>query len=96
MAPALVAQLVSRLGYGLNDRGSVPSMDSDVSFFFATASRLALRPTQPPIRWVPGDLSPEVKCPGCEAEYSPLSSAEVKKGRSYTSAPPIMSSWHGA
>jgi hypothetical protein len=32
--------------------------------FFSTASRPALRPTQPPIQWVSGALSPRVKRPG--------------------------------
>jgi hypothetical protein len=35
-------------------------------------------PTQPPIQWVPGDLSLGVKRPGREADHSPPSSAEVK------------------
>jgi len=37
-------------------------------FLFTTASRLVLRPVQPPIQWVPGALSLEVKCPGREAD----------------------------
>jgi hypothetical protein len=36
-------------------------------------------PTQPPIQWIPGALSVTVKRPGCEADHSPPSSAEVKK-----------------
>jgi len=36
-------------------------------------------PTQPPIRWITEALSLEVKLPGCEAEHSPPSSAEVKE-----------------
>jgi hypothetical protein len=44
------------------------------------ASRLALRPTQPPIQWVPGALSLGVKRPRREANHSPLSSTEVKNG----------------
>jgi hypothetical protein len=32
-----------------------------------------------PVHWVPGALSLEVKRPGREADYSPLSSAEVKE-----------------
>jgi hypothetical protein len=35
-------------------------------------------PTQPPVQGVPGALSPILKRPGCEADYSPPSSAEVK------------------
>jgi hypothetical protein len=42
-----------------------------------TASRLALRPTQPPIQWVPGALSAGVKRPDREADQSPFSSAEA-------------------
>jgi hypothetical protein len=45
--------------------------------------------TQPPIQWVPGALSLEVKRPEGEADYSPPSSAEVKNTWSYTSTPPI-------
>jgi len=48
-------------------------------FFFITAARTALGPTQPPIQWVLGVLSLEVKQPGREADHSPPSSAEVKE-----------------
>jgi hypothetical protein len=37
-------------------------------FLFTTASRPALGPTQPPIKWVPGTISLEVKRPGREAD----------------------------
>jgi hypothetical protein len=47
-------------------------------YFFFTASRSDLGPTQPPIQWVPGDLSPGVKKPKLEADHSPPSSAKVK------------------
>jgi hypothetical protein len=53
-----------------------------------TASRPALEPTQPLIQWVPG-----IKRPGCEADNSPPSSAEVKNAWSYTSVPSNSSSW---
>jgi hypothetical protein len=36
-----------------------------------------LRHNQPPITWVSGTLTPEVKRPGREADHSPPSSAEV-------------------
>jgi hypothetical protein len=43
-------------------------------------------PTQPPIEWVPGVLSPDVKRQGREADYSPPSSAEIKNSGT---VPPI-------
>jgi hypothetical protein len=48
---------------------------------------MALGPTQPPIQWVPGDLSLGVKRPGHETDHSPRSSAEVKNAWRYTSTP---------
>jgi hypothetical protein len=47
-------------------------------FLYATASRRALGPTQPPIQWAPGALSPGVKRQVREADHSFPSSAEVK------------------
>jgi hypothetical protein len=44
-----------------------------------TATTPALGPTQPPIQWVPGALSPGVKRQGREADHSPPTSAEVKE-----------------
>jgi hypothetical protein len=55
-------------------------------FFFTTASRTALEPTQPPIQWEPGAF-PGIKRPGREADHSPPSNAEVKNAWSYTSTP---------
>jgi hypothetical protein len=46
-------------------------------FLFTAASRTALGSTQPPIQWVPGALSLELKWPGREADHSPPSSADV-------------------
>jgi hypothetical protein len=68
----------------------VPGFDSWLGLgilLFTTASRTALRPTQPPIQRVPGALSLRVKRPGREADHSPPSSAEVKHAWSYTSVP---------
>jgi hypothetical protein len=47
--------------------------------FLFTASRTALKPTQPPIQWVQGALSLGVKRSGREADHSTPSSAEVKE-----------------
>jgi hypothetical protein len=66
--------------------GSIPG--GGWEFFFTTASRTALGPTQPSIQWVPGALSLGIKRPGREADHSPPSSAEVNEW-SYTSTPPI-------
>jgi hypothetical protein len=54
---------------------------------------IVMVPTQHPVQWVPGALSPGVKRQGCEADHSPPSSAEAKKGGAI---PPLphMSSWH--
>jgi hypothetical protein len=50
-------------------------------FLFSTASRPLLGSTQPPIQWVPGALTPEVKLvklAGLEADHSLPSLSEVK------------------
>jgi hypothetical protein len=57
-------------------------------FLFSTAFRTILGPTQPPIQWVPENLSPRVKRTECETDHSLLSSAEVKTGGDF--------SWRGA
>jgi hypothetical protein len=56
-------------------------------FFFTTASRTALVPTQPPIQWVMEALSLALKRPGRESDYSLPSSVEVKNASSSTSIP---------
>jgi len=48
---------------------------------------MALRPTQPPILWVPGAIPPGVKWLGNEAHNSPPSGAQVKNAWTYTSTP---------
>jgi hypothetical protein len=48
-------------------------------FLFTTASRAALGPTQPLIKWLPGARSLGIKLPGREADHLPPSSAEVKE-----------------
>jgi hypothetical protein len=58
--------------------GSIPGRGWDF-FFFATASKPALRPTQPPVQWVPDSLSLGAKRPAREADYSPPYRAEVRE-----------------
>jgi hypothetical protein len=53
-----------------------------------TTSRLVLVPTQPPIHWVLGALSLEVKWLGHEDDHSPQSHTKVKNAWSYTSTLP--------
>jgi len=54
---------------------------------FATPSGPALRPTQLPVQWVAGALSPLVKWLEREADHSLPFSDEVKNAWSYTSTP---------
>ena len=48
-----------------------------ISFLFGI--KMALGPTQPPLDWVRGIISHNVKQPGYEFEHLPLSSAKVKE-----------------
>jgi hypothetical protein len=64
-------------------------------FFFTTAFRTALGPTQPPIQWVPGTFSLAVNRPGREADHSPPSSAEVKEWVELYFHSPNTPSWRG-
>jgi hypothetical protein len=73
---------------GLDDRESESRHGLGI-FLFITATRPALGPTQPLIECVPGALFLGVKRPGCEADHSPPSSAEVWNAWSYTSTPPV-------
>jgi hypothetical protein len=47
----------------LDDRDSIPSKvyEGIFCFLFATATRLLLGPTQLPVQWVTGSLSPRIK-----------------------------------
>jgi hypothetical protein len=64
--------------YGLDDR-MIRVRIPRGAVLFDTASRPALRPTEPPIQWVPGALFLGVNRPGREADHSPPYSAEVKE-----------------
>jgi hypothetical protein len=76
-------------GYGLERQTGRSSSPGRVkNFLFFTPSRLALGPTQPPIQWVPGVLSPGVKRPGRGTGHSPPTSAKVNKMWIYISTSP--------
>jgi hypothetical protein len=75
-------------GYGLDD----PGIESPWGRDFLHTSRRALRPTQPPVQWVPG-LSWGVKWPGHGADHPPLPSTEVENEYNYTSIPPLGPWW---
>jgi hypothetical protein len=49
------------------------------NFLFTTASRTALKPTEPPNQWVPGVISLGIKRRGREADHSLPSITEVKE-----------------
>jgi hypothetical protein len=64
-------------------RAGRPGFDSRQGqeiFLFSTASRSALRPTQPPMQWVLVAFFPAGKTPGAVADHSLPSSAKVKNG----------------
>jgi hypothetical protein len=89
--------IVFRVGIATGLWAEHPRFDSQHGkvFLFFTASRPTLGPTQSPIQWVQGVISPGVKRPGCEADHSPPSSIRDKNGGVI---PPLscMSSWHSA
>jgi hypothetical protein len=67
---------------------SIPSGGKD--FLFSTASRPALRPTQPPSQWVSRTLFLGIKRPGNEAHHLTSSSATVTNALRYTTTPPFV------
>jgi hypothetical protein len=73
-------------GYGLDDRGVEVRVPVQ-SRIFSTSPRPVLGPTQLPIQWVPGAISPGVRRPEPEADHSPPANPEVKKMWIYTSTP---------
>jgi hypothetical protein len=71
------------------DKLALDSRQVQENFLFPRTYISSIRPSQPPIQWIPGVLSLGVKRPGLEADNSPPSSAEVNSERNYTSTAPI-------
>jgi hypothetical protein len=69
-----IAQSVFTSRYGLDG----PEIESRWGRDFLHLSRPALRPTQPPVQWVPG-FSRGKERPGRDADNPPPPSAEVKE-----------------
>jgi hypothetical protein len=74
-------------GHGLHNKGTgvrnpVGTRISSISF------REILRPTQPPLQWVPEALSPVVKRQKHEADHSILTCAEVMETYISIATPP--------
>jgi hypothetical protein len=79
--------------YGLDGRGSIPDRGRGC-FPLTSASRPALGPTQPPIEWVLGDISPGVKRGhGVMLTTHPLLVPRLRKSRSYTYSHPNAPLW---
>jgi hypothetical protein len=75
----------------LGDRGSIPGR-GERSFLLASVSRPVLGPTQPPVQWVPGVLSPGLKLGrGLTLTNHPRLVPRSRMSRSYTFSPPSAS-----
>jgi hypothetical protein len=76
------ASIVTRLRAG---QWGFDSWQGQRSFLFATASRPILGPTQPPMQWISGPVSPGIKRSGRGAEHLSPCSADIENAWSYTS-----------
>jgi hypothetical protein len=75
-------------GYGLEDR----AIEAKGFFLMASVSTPALRPTQPPVQWVPGVLSPGLKRGrSVTLTTHPQLVPRSRMSRSYISSPPSAS-----
>jgi hypothetical protein len=73
------------------DRGSIPGRGERI-FPLASLSRPALGPTQSPVQWIPGVLSPGLRRgQGVTLTTHPHLAPRSRLSRSYTSSPPSAS-----
>jgi hypothetical protein len=72
--------MVQRLGYWLDGRGVGAQFAAGAKILIFLTPRLALGPSQTPIKWVPAILSLVVNLPVHEADNSPPSIDEYKNG----------------
>jgi hypothetical protein len=79
--------------YGLNDRGSIPSMSK--KFVSSPVSKPALEPTQTTLQYLSVVVSLGLKRPGREADRIPPSTAEIMNG-GVTPPHPHTSPWRRA
>jgi hypothetical protein len=79
-------------GYRVGGRNSIAAR---LNILYSAPSRPALKPTQPPIQWVPGEIYPGDKAAGAWSWHLPPSSVEAKNGGAIL-ALSHMSSWRGA
>jgi hypothetical protein len=84
------------IGYRQNGQGIRIRFAAEITIFpFSTSSRLAVGPTQLPIRWVSSVTFRGDKAAGHEANHSPPFSTEVKNGEAIP-PPSHMCSQHTA
>jgi hypothetical protein len=77
------------MGYEFDGQGLIPGMLKDFSLLHSVQTGSEAHPMSI------GAFSPAVKWPGCEADHSPPSSAEIKNGGAVSSVLHT-SSWRGA
>jgi hypothetical protein len=79
----------------LDNQGLIPLTEAKDFFPLASLSSPTLGPTQPPVQWVLGVLSPRVKCgQGMVLTTHPILVLRLRKCASYTSFPPKCHPWH--
>jgi hypothetical protein len=72
------------------ERGSIPGRGRRGIFSLSHHFQTGIRPTQPPVHWVPWAPSSGIKRPGREAGHLPPSGAEVTDTWNYTSTSPYV------